>query len=166
MTASRILVKTDDKNRASLDPSPETGWYLLGGIGLVFAVVSAADLVLAWYPLRFGDAEWAFGTVTAVFGGLPLLAMGLGLSFCAAVARGKLGTLRTLSVVLGLTGLLLLACLILYATTIPAAMASETDPLLKAGLYKAILKSIAQGVLYPMCFFWIAILGWKHAQKA
>jgi hypothetical protein len=164
MRPPRVLIKSDAKNRAPLDPSPETGWHLLGGIGLVFAVVAATDLVLAWYPLRFGDAEWAFGTVTAVFGGMPLLAMGLGLSFCAAVTRGKLATVRVLSVVLGLTGLLLLACLVLYATTIPAALASETDPLLQAGLYKAILKTSAQGVVYPVCFFWIAKLGWKHAQ--
>lgn len=166
MTASRILVKSDDKNRAGLDPSPDTGWYLLGGIGLVFAVVAAADLVLAWYPLKFGDAEWEFGTVTTVFGGLPLMTMGLGLSFGAAVARGNILRLKMLSVVLGLIGVLLLGALVLYLTTVPTALATKMDPLIKTGLSKAILKTSLEGVLYPLCYLWVATLGWKHAQKA
>lgn len=166
MTASRILVKSDDKNRAGLDPSPDTGWYLLGGIGLVFAVVAAADLVLAWYPLRFGDAEWEFGTVTTVFSGLPLMTMGLGLSFGAAVARGNILRLKMLSVVLGLIGVLLLGALVLYLTTVPTALATKMDPLIKTGLSKAILKTSLEGVLYPLCYLWVATLGWKHAQKA
>lgn len=166
MTASRILIKTDDKNRASLDPSPDTGWYLLGGIGLVFAVVAGADLALAWYPLKFGDAEWEFGTVTTFFGGLPLLTMGLGLSFAAAVARGNLIRLRMLSIVLGMVGAILLAALVLYLTTLPTALATQMDPLIKTGLNKAILKTSVEGVLYPLCYLWIAVLGWKHAQKA
>ena len=166
MTASRILVKSDDKNRSALDPAPDTGWYLLGGIGLVFAVVAASDLILAWYPLNIGDAEWEFGTVTAVFGGLPLLTMGLGLSFGAAVARGNLLRLRSLSIVLGLVGVLLLGCLVLYLTTVPVALATETDPLNKTGIEKAILKTTVEGVLYPLCYLWVAILGWKHARKA
>jgi hypothetical protein len=166
MTASRILVRSDDKNRSGLEPAPDTGWYLLGGIGLVFAVVAAADLVLAWYPLHFGDGEWEFGTVTEVFGGLPLMTMGLGLSFGAAVARGNLLRLRFLSIVLGLVGVLLLGCLVLYLTTISTALATETDPLIKTGLHKAILKTSIEGMLYPLCYLWIAFLGWRHAQKA
>jgi hypothetical protein len=166
MTASRILIKSDERNRSALDPSPDTGWYLLGGIGLVFAVVAAADLALAWYPLRFGDAEWEFGTVTAVFGGLPLLTMGLGLSFGAAVARGNLVRLRLISIVLGLVSLVLLGSLVLYLTTVPTALATEAEPLIKTGIQKAILKTTVEGVLYPLCYLWIAILGWKHAQKA
>ena len=133
---------------------------------MVFAVVAAADLALAWYPLRFGDAEWEFGTVTAVFGGLPLLTMGLGLSFGAAVARGNLVRLRIVSIVLGVVGVLLLGSMVLYLTTVPVALATETDPLIKTGLNKAILKTSVEGVLYPLCYLWIAMLGWKHAQKA
>ncbi|MBK9692578.1 MAG: hypothetical protein IPO73_12965 [Gemmatimonadetes bacterium] len=163
MTGSRILIKSDEKNRSTLDPNPESGWYLLGGIGLVFSVVALADLVLAWYPLQFGDAEWEFGTATTVLGGMPLLAMGLGLSFGSAVARGRLAMVRGLAVVFGLLALLLLGVLALYAGTITTALAT-IQPALKAGLQKAIIKTVAQGVLYPAAFLWIAITGWKHAR--
>ncbi|MBP9201497.1 MAG: hypothetical protein KBF47_15905 [Gemmatimonadales bacterium] len=163
MTGSRILIKSDEKNRSTLDPNPESGWYLLGGIGLVFSVVALADLVLAWYPLQFGDAEWEFGTATTVLGGMPLLAMGLGLSFGSAVARGKLGAVRLFAVGFGLLALLLIGVLALYAGTITPALAT-IQPALKAGLQKAIIKTVAQGVLYPAAFLWIAITGWKHAR--
>ncbi|MBK6420778.1 MAG: hypothetical protein IPI38_14825 [Gemmatimonadetes bacterium] len=163
MTGSRILIKSDEKNRSTLDPNPESGWYLLGGIGLVFSVVALADLVLAWYPLQFGDAEWEFGTATTVLGGMPLLAMGLGLSFGSAVARGKLGAVRLFAVGFGLLALLLIGVLALYAGTITTALAT-IQPALKAGLQKAIIKTVAQGVLYPAAFLWIAITGWKHAR--
>jgi len=166
MTSPRILIKTDEKNRTALEPSPATGWYLLGGIGLVFSVVALADLVLAWYPLSLGDREWEFGTVTAVFGGLPLLTMGLMLAFGASVARGNLRLLQFWSVVLALLGLVLAALLVLYARTVPLALETVTDPVLKVGLQKAILKTTLQGVLYPAAFLWIAVLGWKHARRA
>lgn len=166
MTSSRILIKTDEKNRSPLEPAPATGWYLLGGIGLVFLVVALADLVLAWYPLSLGDREWEFGTITTVFGGLPLLAMGLALTFGASVARGNLRLLQFWSVVLVLVGLVLVALLVLYAQGVPLALETVTDPILKVGLKKAILKTSVQGVLYPMAFLWTAVLGWKHARRA
>jgi hypothetical protein len=166
MTSSRILIKTDDKNRSALDPSPATGWYLLGGIGLVFAVVALADLVLVWYPLRFGDPEWEFGTATSVFGGLPLLTMGLMLALGAAVARGNLRLLQIWSVVLAVMGLVLVGVLLMYSRSVPVALEVVTDPILKVGVQKAILKTALQGVLYPAAFFWIAVLGWKHARRA
>ena len=164
MTASRILIKTDQKNRAPLDPSPDTGWYLLGGIGLVFAIVSLADLSLAFYPLAVGDAEWEFGTITTVMDGLPLLTIGLGLALGAMVARGRLAGVRILSLIFALIGLVLLLLTVRYAGHISQALGAVTEPAIKLGLRKAITKTLAQGTLYPIGFFWIGILGWKHAK--
>lgn len=164
MTASRILIKTDQKNRASLDPSPDTGWYLLGGIGLVFAIVSLADLVLAFYPLAVGDAEWEFGTITTVMDGLPLLTIGLGLALGAMVARGRWAGVKILSVVFALFGLVLVLLTVRYAGHISQAMGAVAEPSIKLGLRKAIAKTLTQGTLYPIGFFWIGTLGWKHAK--
>ncbi|MDX2122855.1 MAG: hypothetical protein SF070_17560 [Gemmatimonadota bacterium] len=162
MTSSRILIKTDEKNRATLDPSPESGWYLLGGIGLVFAVVALADLALAWYPLQFGDAEWEFGTATTVLGSMPLLTMGLALGFAAAVARGRVAMVRVLAIVFALLAVSLMAVVALYASNISTGL-STVLPENKPGLQKAIAQTLTQGVLYPLAFLWVAIKGWKHA---
>jgi len=165
MTGSRILIKSDQKNRVPLDPSPEAGWYLLGGIGLVFAVVSFADLVLSFYPLAIGDAEWEFGTVTTVLDGLPLMTIGLGLALGAMVARGRLAGVKILSVVFALIGLVLVLLTLRYAGHISEALAAVTEPAIKVGLRKGITKTLAQGTLYPIGFFWIGTLGWKHAKS-
>jgi len=85
------------------------------------------------------------------------------LSFGSAVARGRLAMVRGLAVAFGLLALLLLGVLALYAGTITTALAT-VQPELKAGLQKAILKTVTQGVLYPAAFLWIAITGWKHAR--
>ncbi|MEO8636489.1 MAG: hypothetical protein ABI587_14535 [Gemmatimonadales bacterium] len=165
MTASRILIKTDQKNRVPLDPAPDTGWYLLGGIGLVFAIVSFADLALAFYPFAFGDAEWEFGTVTTVLDGLPLFTIGLGLGLGSMVARGRLAGVRILSVVFGLIGVMLVLLTVRYAGHISQALGAVTEPAIKVGLRKAIITTLAQGTLYPIGFFWIGTLGWRHAKR-
>ena len=166
MTGSRILIKSDQKNRNPLDPSPDTGWYLLGGIGMVFALVSLADLVLAWYPTAFGDAEWEFGTITAVLDGLPLLTIGAGLALGAMVARGRLAGVKILSILFGLLGLVLVLLTIRYAGHISQALGAVTEPAIKLGLRKAITKTLTQGTLYSLGYLWIATLGWKHAKAA
>jgi len=164
MTASKILIKSDQKNRAPLDPAPDTGWYLLGGIGLVFAVVSLADLLLAFYPFAAGNAEWEFGTITTVMDGLPLLTIGLGLALGAMVARGRLAGVRILSVAFAVIGLILALLTLRYAGHISEAMGAVTEPAIKLGLRKAIIKTLTQGTLYPIGFLWIGTLGWKHAK--
>jgi len=107
--------------------------------------------------------EWEFGTVTSVLGSLPLPAMGLALWFGAAVARGKRGSLRLVSVVLFLLSLAILAALILYGRRVPAALASVTDPVIRSGLKEAVVKTVLQGLLFPAAFIWMGIKGWQHA---
>ena len=166
MTASRILVKSDQRNRATLDPSPDAGWRLLGGIGLAFALVALTDLVLVWYPLHFGDTEWEFGTVTTVFDSLPLVTLGLTLAFGAAAARGQLASLKIFSVVFAGAGLVLIGLTILYAGNISGALTAVTDPTLKTGLQKAITRTLFQGTLYPAAYLWVGWKGWTHAKSA
>jgi len=166
MTASRILVRTDEKNRMALDPSPDAGWRLLGGIGLIFAVVALSDLILVWYPLRLGDGAWEFGTVTTLLDSLPLFTLGLGLGYGAAAARGQRRTLQVLSVLFGLFGLILIGLTILYSRQISTALTAVTDPDIRTGLQKAIGKTLIQGVLYPVVYLWVAYTGWKHAATA
>ncbi len=160
MSTPRILVKPEERARALPSPDPEAAWYLLGGIGFVFAVVAGADLALAWYPLAFGDAEWEFGTVTTVLNGLPLLAVGLGLLFAAGVARGRVWLVRIASGLLLAAALVILAALVLYATTLSTAL-STVEPNLKGGLIKGIVRTTLQGVLYPVGFIWMAVRGFR-----
>jgi hypothetical protein len=166
MGASKILVRAEGKGRASLAPAPETGWSLLGGVGWLFTVVAAADLVLAWYPAGFGNAEWEFGTATTSLEHLPLLAVGMALVFGSAVARGSKGTLKGISVLLVLLALAIIGAGLLLGRNIGAATAAVTDPIIRVGLNRSILQSLVQAVLYPVAFGWLGIKGWNHARTA
>jgi len=163
MTGPKILVGRESEAPKVIGPAPEVGWRLLGGAGFAFAVVAAADLALAWYPMGFGSAEWEFGTVTAVLGNLPLLIMGLGLLFAAAVGRGKAGLLKAISVVWLLLALMVLVMLGLYARRIPEALRVVTEPVLREGIQEGMVKAVVQGVLYPLAFAWMGIKGWRYA---
>jgi hypothetical protein len=163
MTGPKILVGRESEAPRVIGPVPEVGWRLLGGAGFAFAVVAAADLALAWYPTGFGSAEWEFGTVTAVLGNLPLLIMGLGLLFAAAVGRGKTGLLKVISGLWLLLALMVLLMLVLYARRVPEALRIVTEPVLREGIQEGMVKTAVQGVLYPLAFAWMGIKGWRYA---
>jgi hypothetical protein len=166
VTGPKILVKDDQKARSILPPSPESGWALLGGIGLLFVLVAGVDLALAWYPVNFGNAEWEFGTVSTTLENLPLLALGLALAFGAAVARGIRTSIRAYAIIFVLLALVLIGADLLYLKNIGVAQKSVTDPVLRSGLDRAIFKSVAQAIVYPIAFLWIGIKGFRISSVA
>jgi hypothetical protein len=132
-------------------------------MGLALSLIGGADIALAWYPFNLGNSEWEFGTVTATLDGLPLLALGLALVLGAAVARGRRAATKTVAVGLVLLAVLIALAAILYATNVPIALQSVSDPLVKTGLKKAIVKTALQAVVYPCAFVWLALKGWRHS---
>lgn len=168
MTAPRILVREDAKNRAraGADPAPEVGWYLLGGLGLVFALVGGLDILLAWYPSNFGSAEWKFATVTTTLMSFPLFSLGLVLLTGAAMGRGRRSLMRVMAIVLVVVVVVVLGCAMLYLPQISTALASVKDPTIKIGVERAVLKTTVQLVMYPVVLAWIAWLAWKQYRSA
>lgn len=163
MTAPRILVREEAKARSrEADPSPDLGWYLLGGLGLVFALVGGMDILLAWYPTNFGDLEWKFGTVTTTLNSFPLFSMGLILLTVSGLARGRKRLLVTMTVVLFLVVILLLGCAAIYLPQVSKALGSVTDPVTRMGLKRAVTKTSVQMVMYPVVLGWIAIKSLKQ----
>ena len=138
-------------------PSNGAGWSLLGGIGLVLAVVGGADVALTWIPLSFGNPEWEFGTVTATFDSLPVLTLGLGLLLASASATDSGRVRRALRILFGVLAVALVAAGLLYATLMPMVLSALSDPTVKLGLYRAIAKTAVQAIAYPTLFFWIAL---------
>ena len=163
MTAPRILVREDAKSRAraGAEPAPELGWYLLGGLGLVFALVGGLDILLAWYPSSFGSSDWKFSTVTTTLMYFPLFSLGLVLLTGSAMGRGRKWLMRTMAIVLLVVAVVLLGCAMLYLPQISIALAA-VQPTLKMGLERAILKTIVQLIMYSVVLVWIARLAWKQ----
>lgn len=167
MTAPRILVREDVKTRQKgAEPAPELGWYLLGGLGLVFALVGGLDILLAWYPPDLGSSEWKFGTVTATLNSFPLLSLGLILLTVAGLARGRTWIVRAMVLVLVLMVVVVIACAALYLPQVGNAMAAVTDPTVKLGLKRAVTKTSVQLVVYALLLSWTAVMALKRMRSS
>lgn len=166
LPAPRILVHSETAARASLPLAPEVGWSLLALVGTVFLVVGLTDLGLAWIPARIGNADWEFGTVSRTYENLPLTTLGLALLLGAAAARGSRWLLVIVSIVCLLVAAGLLFAGVLYASNIPLALRTVTDPVPRSGLKRALVKGAVQGTLYPLVFFIIGVRGLRHAATA
>jgi hypothetical protein len=163
MSTPKVLVQQEAAPRARLDAAPDFGWTLFGWLGVVFTAVGGVDLLLTWYPLHFGNAEWEFGTVSATLDGLPVLSMGLVMLAGTGAARGQRWLLRLMSVVLVVVALVIIGAALLYVTNVPIALKAVTEPAIRTGLKKAIAKASAQSLLYPVAYLWIGWQAWRHA---
>jgi hypothetical protein len=164
MNDKRVLLGDEPLQRPPLQEAPDFGWYLIGWIGLVFAIVGGFDLLLIWYPLNLASPEWEFGTVSAMLDGLPVPTLGFVLLLGAGVARGQRWLVRTMAIVLIVFALVIVAAAFLYATVVPMALQSIPDPAILTGLKKAIAKSSVQAVVYPFAYIWIAVKAWVHSR--
>ena len=167
MTGPQVLVReTEEERRKSLTPTPDMGWYLLGAVGLVFFGIGLFDVLLAWYPLNFGNAEYEFGTYTQVMNFLPLPTLGLVMFLAGGVARGIKWVPRLVAVILVLMVVGILAAAVMWATNIPMALKAVADPVILTGLKKVIFKTAFQTVLYPMLLLYVSVKAWRHATAA
>jgi hypothetical protein len=138
-------------------PMAGAAWNLLGGIGVLLAVVGGVDIALTWVPLAFGNPEWEFGTLTATFDSLPVLTLGLGLVLAATYDTGAARVRRLIRILFGVIAVALIAAGVLYLTLLPMALRALSDPAVQIGLYRAIVKTAIQGVAYPTLYLWIAL---------
>ena len=140
-------------------------WSVLRWAGVLFVVVAGMDLALAWYPFLLGQPEWEFGTITSTLAGMPVLIIGLTLVFAASIAERRPRWTRFIAALFVVLALLLLGLTAIYLTNVPIALQSVADPLVRLGLKKAMVKSIAEGVMYPLFLTFIAVKGWKQASR-
>jgi len=161
-----VAAESRDKGPRPLPSAPGTAWSFLGLTGAAFFLIGSANQLLAFVPVRIGSPEWEFGTVSAYLDAMPLPALGATLFAAAGMALGKRWMVRTSSVVLVVMSALILALLVLYATDIPVALRSISDPAILFGLKKAIVKSLGQGLGYPVILLVLAFKAWRHSKEA
>ncbi|HJU75731.1 MAG TPA: hypothetical protein VJ717_18450 [Gemmatimonadaceae bacterium] len=140
------------------------GWLALGAVGVLFLVVGLTDLVLAWTPPRFGNADWEFGTVTAMFNNLPVPSMGVGLALAATSA---LESVRGQRVVGGVALLLVIWSLVgavFFALTLPLALGAINEPGPRQALMTSTVKTGVQIVVYTVFYVWAVRFAWVRAR--
>ena len=166
VTEQKILSSPTDakgkKGTKKVDPAQ--AWALLGWVGLVFLIVGGSDFALTWYPMNFGNREWEFGTVTASFNGLPILALGLGLLYAAS-----LGFQRRWWAALTLIGSVVLMLwvvggAVIWATNVPLAL-QAVPPEMMVGIKKALVKTTIQSVTYPVILLFLAVRSFQVVRR-
>lgn len=162
----KLLPILDDEHEAppALPTAAGLGAGLLGALGLAFLAVGLTDLVLAWLPPAFGEPEWEFGTVTATLNGLPIFVIGLALILADASRRGARRTVRVIAVACLLLAVAIVVMAALYVTVVPLALQSVPEGGVRLGLMKAMTKTSAQIIVYPILFGWIAVKAWRWAR--
>lgn len=135
---------------------PGPAWAALGAVGIVFLVIGLVDLLLAWTPPRFGDADWEFGTASAMFNNLPVPVMGLGLTLLSGTAREGRKTVRACAVVAVVLALWTLVGAVLFGLTLPLALQNVTEQVPRQALLTSSVKTTIQIVVYEAFFLWLA----------
>lgn len=162
MAAPRIHVPPSSdasKTGRRTVPSPSVGWELLGWMGLAFFLIGALDLAMGWLPLRFGNPEWEFGTVSRTFDNLPITALGLTLLLASAAARGVDWAIRATGLIALLLALFLFAGFVIYLLDVPVAFRAVGESAARSGLKRAVTKALVQGLLYPIVLAAVGIKG-------
>jgi hypothetical protein len=130
----------------------------LAAIGIVFMLASLADLVLVFVPLKFGSAEWEFGTATSVMNNLPLFLVGIAFTTIAGFGKNSRSLLWIGAVVALLTWVIVAVLAVAFFRNVDEARRTVTDSVLKLGLSRSIIRTVIQIIVYLVGF---AILGWK-----
>jgi hypothetical protein len=143
---------------------PDAAWRLVAVVAASFLVVGGTDVFLTWYPLRFGSAEWEFGTVTASLNGLPVPILGLAFLLASSVAVGWRLVGRGAALACAVGGVLIVLAGVMYATDVPMALRSVSQPVAHQALMKAITKTTVQLLAYPVGLCWLAVLGWRYTR--
>jgi hypothetical protein len=162
MSTSPLLVGQSVRAPAPARAEPRVAWGLLGSAGLAFTVIAMADLVLVAFPLRFGDGKWEFDTVTAVLGGMPLLAVGLVLGYTAALTRHRTASLRAWSGFMLIVAAVLAVAFALYLMRVPSAFSGGDAGPVQVEIAKGVIKTACQGVAYPAALCWLGLKGLTH----
>jgi hypothetical protein len=138
-------------------------WSVLGWLGLAYFIMSFIDLVLGWYPTRFGTPGWEFGTISQTVDSLAIPTLSLYLILAAAFARENTRAAKAAAIVMILLAVALPILGIFFLTNVPIALkATATNDLVHFGMKKAILKTLMLFTGYEALFVVGAVRGLRR----
>jgi Ca2+/Na+ antiporter len=164
MVGGDSISSTTATRSGSRNSSP-FAWDLLGLLGFALFVVGGSDFLLSWFPWRFGNPEWEFGTITAALNAMPAGLMGLTLLLIWAHQSESAVWTRVLSGVILIWSVVLVALAVIYGLTLPLAARGFAVPNVGVGLKRAIARSLVQLVIYPVVMLWMAARGFRQARS-
>ena len=135
-------------------------WRILGLLGGAFFVMSVIDLLLGWYPIRFGSPEWEFGTISQTVSAMSMPTLSLYLVLSSAIARERANIAKGAGIAMIVLAAVLLGLAFFYLTTLPLALrAVRTNDMASLNMKKAVLKWLILFVGYEVLLIVGALKG-------
>ena len=123
----QVVVSDDEQRRnRSRRPVPPSTVRDLAPVlaigGIVLSLAGWADVLLFYWPSRFGESEWEFGVISQTIDALPLPTLGMVLLAVALRAMSERRALAGIAVfACSLVALGLLGLLVIFALDVPVA---------------------------------------------
>lgn len=164
MVGGEVVTSTSG-SRSTVAAGSQVAWSLLGLVGFALFVVGGTDFLLNFWPARFGNPEWEFGTITGALNSMPASLLGLTLLLASGIVAESAARVRICAIVLLLWAVFLVAMGAIYGLTLPLAVKGFAVPNVGTGLKRAIFRSLVQLVVYPIVMAWMGIRGLKSARS-
>jgi hypothetical protein len=134
--------------------------------GVAFGIIGAVDLVLLWVPVRLGDPIWEFGTLSRTLDNLPMAVLGIALITIGLVRHPDRNPrwVQVAAVALALGVLLLVATAMLYGLA-AVAVVGRTPVEQMDAIGRAIIKNVAELVVYIGAFGWMSAACWQSLES-
>jgi hypothetical protein len=156
----------DRRFRFRLRDADSTVANTILAVGAAFTIVGLVDLALLWYPLRFGNVAWEFGTLNTTFDELPMTALGVALVTLGLIAHPRLGGMwvRAAAVFYVVATVLLVALAVLYGLSAIEVMGRAPEESMGL-LRRAVLKNAAEIAAYVAASGLVAVICWRGVER-
>lgn len=165
---SKVLVGGDVARAA---PAPTAGSMArtasvpLLALALAIGGVAIIDLLLVWFPMRFGTQEWEFGVASRTFDSVGGVTMGLVFLTLAGILRGWVTGMRVLALMFGTMLLVLLMWAAVFGLNIPVAL--QAVPEASQGVLRtSIVRTLCFVVVNVVVYGWLGWFTWRRAGAA
>ena len=85
--------------------------------------------------------------------------MGLTIALAASRAGAHVKSALAVTILLWVVAVLVVAAGVLYWLNVPLALGAVTEPMVRLGIKKSVLKVTTQAVLYPAAMVYLALIG-------
>lgn len=127
----------------------------IGGVAII-------DLLLVWFPTRFGTQEWEFGVASRTFDSIGGVTMGLVFLTLAGILRGWIAGMRVLALVFGAVLLVLLMWAAVFGLNIPVAL--QAVPEASQGVLRtSIMRTSGFVAVNIVVYGWLGWFTWRRA---
>jgi len=125
--------------------------------GLALTLVGWLNVAFVWYPPRWANVDWEFGSIRATFEGLPLSTIGLMAMTAAVAVRGRRVSLRLMAALLVFLALVWTVFGAIFMLDVPVvfrAVNPDVRPALKQVVAQTSLMAATYVALYLITGVW------------